>query len=51
MIPKANTTIAATDSAQTFRAWLRVLAVNPGGTTLTLGPDREIQFIVPPSGR
>ena len=44
--PKPNTVIPQTTTEQTFRAWLRVLAIKPDGT-ITLGPDREVRFIVP----
>ena len=47
--PKPNTVIPQTTTEQTFRAWLRVLAIKPNGT-IVLGPDREILFIVPPIG-
>jgi hypothetical protein len=47
VVPKPNTTVAATAVAQTFTATLRVLAEN-GTTTLTLGADRDVLFIVPP---
>ena len=50
VVPKANTTVVAAAAAQTFRAWLRVLAINPAGGAFTLGPDREVLFIVPPAG-
>jgi len=50
IVPKANTNVAATATAQTFRAWLRVVAINPAGGTFALGPDREVLFIVPPAG-
>jgi hypothetical protein len=45
--PKANSTVPATSAAQIFRAWLRVLAIKPGGS-LVLGQDREVFFLVPP---
>jgi hypothetical protein len=48
VIPKANKVIAATAYEQTFRAWLRVLAMKPTGGTFVLGPDREVNFIIPP---
>jgi hypothetical protein len=44
--PKPNTVIPPTATDQTFRAWLRVLAIKPGGT-IVLGPDRDVLFIVP----
>jgi hypothetical protein len=47
VVPKPNTTVLATTSVQTFKAKLRVLAEN-GTTTLTLGADREVLFLVPP---
>lgn len=47
VVPKPNTTVLATTAVQTFTAKLRVLAEN-GTTTLTLGADREVLFLVPP---
>jgi len=47
VVPKANTVIAATSGVQTFKAWLRVWAEKPG-SSLILGSDREVLFIVPP---
>ena len=46
---KATTTVPATNSMQTFHAWLRVLAIKPDGT-LVLGADREVFFLVPAAG-
>ena len=50
VIPKANTTVAATAVQQTFRAWLRVVAVKPSGGTFIVGQDRPVDFIVPAAG-
>lgn len=47
VIPKPNTNIPATGAPQMFRAWLRMLAIKPGGGAVALGADRQIQFIVP----
>jgi len=47
--PKANSTVPATAAPQVFRAWLRILAVKPGGSPI-LGQDRAIFFLVPPGG-
>jgi hypothetical protein len=46
--PKPNSVIPQTTTQQTFRAWLRVLAIKPNGI-ITLGPDRDVLFIVPPA--
>ncbi len=48
VVPKPNTTVAATSVVQTFKASLRVLADKPTGGTFILGSDREVLFIVPP---
>ncbi|MBI2394791.1 MAG: hypothetical protein HYV09_34800 [Deltaproteobacteria bacterium] len=48
VVPKENTTIKPLSTPQTFRAWLKVLAVKPAGGTFALGTDREVLFIVPP---
>ena len=48
VVPKANTTVAATTTVQTFTAWLRVLAQKPTGGTFSLGKDRQVLFLVPP---
>jgi len=47
--PKANSTVPATAAPQVFRAWLRILAVKPGGSPI-LGQDRAIFFLVPSGG-
>lgn len=47
--PKANSTVPATAAPQVFRAWLRILAVKPGGSPI-LGEDRAILFLVPAGG-
>jgi hypothetical protein len=47
--PKANSTVPATAAPQVFRAWLRILAVKPGGSPI-LGQDRAIFFLVPAGG-
>lgn len=47
--PKANSLVASTTQQQSFRAWLRVVAIKPGGSVL-LGSDRAIDFFVPPTG-
>jgi hypothetical protein len=48
VVPKPNTTVKATTSPQTFKAFLKVNAVKPTGGTFALGTDREVLFIVPP---
>ena len=47
--PKENTTVAPKTDVQTFKAWLKVLAIRPTGGTFALGADRPVLFIVPPS--
>ena len=47
--PKPNTTVAPKTTPQQFKAFLTVQADKPAGGTITLGTDREVLFIVPPS--
>jgi hypothetical protein len=52
--PKPNTTVASTAKTQTYRATLRALGEKPApplgpGGGVTLGEDREVLFIVPPT--
>jgi hypothetical protein len=46
--PKENTTITPKADVQTFKAWLKVLAIRPTGGTFVLGADRPVLFVVPP---
>jgi hypothetical protein len=50
VVPKPNTTVPATTTAQTFLARLAVTAVKPAPAsgTFALGTDRDVLFIVPP---
>ena len=48
VVPKPNTVIPATTSVQTYKAWLKVVAVKPTGGTFALGTDREVLFLIPP---
>ncbi|MBK7401626.1 MAG: hypothetical protein IPJ34_36580 [Myxococcales bacterium] len=53
VVPKPNTTVIPTTSAQVFRADLRTHAQRPPppagpGGTFVLGADREVLFVVPP---
>ena len=50
VVPKANTIVTPTSSAQIFTGWLKVLAQKPAPATGTfaLGTDRQVLFIVPP---
>src|SRR5205823_3103341 len=50
VVPKPNTVVTPTSSAQVFTAWLRVLAQKPAPATgtITLGSDRQVLFLVPP---
>ncbi len=52
--PKPNTTVPSKTTTQTFRATLRALGEKPAppagpGGGVTLGSDREVLFIVPPT--
>ncbi len=50
ILPKPNTTILQTTSAQVFKAVLTVKARNGAAPTeLVLGSPREIVFVVPPA--
>jgi hypothetical protein len=47
--PKPNTTVTPKTTPQQFKAFLTVLADKPSGGAISLGTDREVLFIVPPS--
>jgi hypothetical protein len=47
--PKPNTTVTAKTTPQEFKALLTVVADKPSGGSITLGSDREVLFIVPPT--
>ncbi|MGZ3418052.1 MAG: hypothetical protein ACXVEE_09325 [Polyangiales bacterium] len=47
--PKENTTVPPKTTPQTFKAFLTVVADKSGGGSISLGTDREVLFIVPPS--
>ncbi|MEP6784020.1 MAG: hypothetical protein ABI983_10140 [Acidobacteriota bacterium] len=49
VVPKANSTVAATTAVQVFRAWIRIRAVRPNDRALVLSADREVFFLVPRS--
>jgi hypothetical protein len=47
--PKPNTTVTAKTTPQEFKAFLTVVADKPAGGSISLGTDREVLFIVPPT--
>jgi hypothetical protein len=49
LVPKANTSVPATTAPQVFRAWVRPLVLVSGGRSLSVGAERQVTFLVPPS--
>lgn len=47
--PKPNTTVIPKTTPQEFKAFLSVVADKPSGGSISLGTDREVLFIVPPT--
>jgi len=42
-----NTTVPQTAATKTFKAWMRLVAIKPGGATQIIGADVPIYFTVP----